>query len=592
LATFSGGYIKGKSMLKVIAKNLRSMNPWHFLWIAVLLSEILTFLISSFQSYVLWGFISHEVLLVGAIDALFVPVVVAPIVIYFAAKTKEIERANDQLLEEVKERRKAQDELKKEKTFTESALNVLQETFFVFDADGRFLRWNEAIKTVTGYGNEEISSMKPTDLFPEEERRRVTEAIATAINMGHVRLETVIRTKDGRQIPFMFAGSVLKNDEGRIIGISGTGTDISDSKRAGEALKESERKYRNLIETAHDLIWSVNAEGRITFINEAARRLYGYSPEELIGKSFADVISPEHVERDMDLFRKFVVHGEGIVNYETTLISTDGIPVVLSTNAALLRDDEGNVLGVMATSKDITAYRRAEEALKASSTRLRSLSSQLSLIEERERRKIADELHDQIGQYLALAKIKSGELRASPAFSVDLVNSVSVVRELIDKAIQYTRSLTAELSSPLLYELGLEAAVQALTEQFQKKYGLGIDFRKKGHHKALSEKTLVVLYKAVRELLINIIKHARADKATVSVWSGETDVRVSVEDDGIGFDVSKIDAPGEDNKFGLFNIRERVESIGGEFTIESRPGYGTRVFLVVPLDSTNPHHGK
>ncbi len=695
-------------MLKVIAKSLRSINPWHFLWISVLLSELLTFLSNLFQGYVLWGFVPHEILVVGAVDALFVSIVVAAIVIYFAARTKESEIANDQLLKEIEERRKVEEELRKEKLFTESALNVLQETFFVFDTNGRFLRWNETVKTATGYNDEEISSMKPVDFFPEEERRRVNGAIETAMKEGHVNLETVILTKDGRRIPFMFTGSLLRNREGGITGISGTGTDISarrraeallqeseakfrdmaeksvvgvyliqdgifryvnptlagifgytseelidrkgpenlvlpedwpivseklrkrisgemisthysfkgirkdgktihveihgsrttfkaspavigtllditESRRAGEALKESEEKYRNLIETAHDLIWSLNAEGRITFINEAAHRLYGYSPEELIGKSIAEVISPEHAATDPDLCRQSVVQDEGTVNYETTLIKRDGTPVVLSTNTVVLRDDTGRVLGVVATSKDITAYRHAVEALKASSKRLRNLSLKLSLIEERERRKIAAELHDQIGQNLALAKIKLGELGASPALSAELVKSAGFVRELIDTSIQYTRSLTAELSSPLLYELGLEAAVQELAEQVHAKYGLRIDFQKEGDSAPLAEKILIVLHKAVRELLVNVIKHARADKVTLSVRSCETDIKVTIEDNGIGFDVSKLDAPGKETGFGLFNIRERLESIGGQFTIESRPAHGTRIFLAVPL---------
>ncbi len=695
-------------MLKAIAKSLRSINPLRLLWIAVLLSEILTFLISSFLCYMLWGFIPHEVLVVGAIDALFVPVLVVPVVVHFEARTKEIERAHDQLLKEVEERRKVEEELRKEKIFTESALNVLQETFFVFDTNGRFLRWNETIKTATGYDDEEISSMKPTDFFSEEERRRVSGAIETAMKEGHVKLETVILTKDGRQIPFMFTGSLLKNSEGVITGISGTGTDISarrqaeallqeseakfrdmaeksivgiyliqdemfryvnptlaetfgytveeitdkkgpqdlvlpedwpivgeklrkridgemvsthygfrgirknkkiihvevygskttyksrpavigtllditESRRAVKALEKSEEKYRNLIETAHDLIWSVNAEGRITFINEAAHRLYGYSPEELIGRPFADVISPDHAESELDLFRQFVASEEEIVNHETTLIKSDGTPVVLSTNTVVLRDDNGKVLGVIATSKDITSYRHAEEALKASGNRLRNLSLKLSLIEERERRKIAAELHDQIGQNLALAKIKLGELRASPALSAELVKSAGFIRELIDTSIQYTRSLTAELSSPLLYELGLEAAVQALTDQVQEKYGLRTDFQKSGHSRPLAEKTLIILYKAVRELLINVIKHAQAHKLTVSIENREAAMIVTVEDDGIGFDVSKLDDSGKETEFGILNIRERVESIGGQFTIESRLAHGTKFILVAPL---------
>jgi PAS domain-containing protein len=126
-------------MLKDYANRLRSLNPWHFLWISVLLSEIFTAAINSVQSFLRWGFISRELLIIGAIDSLFVPLIVAPMIIYFLEKTKELTKSNEQLIKENTRRRQVEEELRAEKTFTQNALNALQEIFFVFDVNGRFL---------------------------------------------------------------------------------------------------------------------------------------------------------------------------------------------------------------------------------------------------------------------------------------------------------------------------------------------------------------------------------------------------------------------------------------------------------------------
>ncbi len=376
-ATANWRYIKGKPMLKNITARLRSINPWHFLWIAVLLSEIFTFLISSFQSYLRWGFISHSLLLIGAIDALFVPIVVVPIIIYFVAKIKESAESQDRLLKEVDERRKVEEELRREKIFTEGALNVLQETFFVFDAEGRFLRWNETVKTVTGYDDGEISSMKPTDFFPEGERRHVTEAVATAMKTGHVRLETMLLTRDGRQIPFMFTGSLLKNREGSIIGISGTGTDISERKLMEGLLQESEAKFRDMAEKSVVGIYLIQ-DGIFRYVNPTLAEIFGYTVAEL-----TDNKGPE----DLVLPRDWPIVGENLrkrmsgetesthymfsgikKNKEVIYLEVYGSKTVYKTRPA-----------VIGTLLDITERKRSEEALRNSEEKYRKLVDNASV---------------------------------------------------------------------------------------------------------------------------------------------------------------------------------------------------------------------
>ena len=205
------------------------------------------------------------------------------------------------------------------------------------------------------------------------------------------------------------------------------------------------------------------------------------------------------------------------------------------------------------------------------------------MIEERERRYIATELHDNISQTLAITKIKLGMAQGLTS-STDWVGSLNEIGELVDQAIQYTRSLTFELSPPILYELGFEAAAEWLTEQIQEQHHIEIGFEDDLRSKPMSEEIRIALFKATKELLINIVKHAQASKSKVSIWREDHSIRIRVEDDGVGFSTSEGKALGKTTGFGLFNIGERMKYLGGDMLIESEPGRGTRVTLSAPLE--------
>jgi signal transduction histidine kinase len=207
------------------------------------------------------------------------------------------------------------------------------------------------------------------------------------------------------------------------------------------------------------------------------------------------------------------------------------------------------------------------------------------LAEERERRRIATEVHDHVGQNLAFAKIKLGDLLRSVT-SPDHKVTLDEIGKIVDEAIQDTRSLISELGSPVLYELGFVPAVQWLTQQASKRHRITIGFEDDGQAKPLSEEMRVLLFQAIRELLANIVRHSAAQTAKVTIERTEDEVRVNVRDDGIGFDPTDVDRTRyESGGFGLFSIRERLEPMGGKMNLTSELGQGTQVTLVGPLTS-------
>ncbi len=231
-----------------------------------------------------------------------------------------------------------------------------------------------------------------------------------------------------------------------------------------------------------------------------------------------------------------------------------------------------------------TERKRAEERLIDYQSQLKSLASQLTLAEEHERHRIATELHDQIGQLLIISKLNLDTVRNSGS-AADIAKALNEADRNIEQIIQNLRSLTFELSSPLLYELGLEKAVaEWLTEKIRKKHRINTEFEDDGQHKPLDDDIRTLLFRDVRELLTNVVKHAQAKWVKVSIRKVESRIHISVKDDGWGFDPEKIAATAiKTGKFGFFSIRERLKQLGGSIEIESAPGYGTRIMLCAPL---------
>lgn len=219
--------------------------------------------------------------------------------------------------------------------------------------------------------------------------------------------------------------------------------------------------------------------------------------------------------------------------------------------------------------------------------RLRALASELVLAEERERRRLAADLHDGIGQFLAICKLKLDDV-SSHVQERGAALLLDDVRKLLTDVIAQTRSLTFQLSPAILYDVGLGAAVDELCAEMEKGHGISVSFHDDGAPKPISEDAVVLLFRAVRELLFNVVKHAQANSVRVSVARRESRVIVSVEDDGVGFSLdgqrSRIGSKG----FGLFSIRQRLQNLGGDMDLASAPGKGTRVSLEMPLsqDST------
>jgi signal transduction histidine kinase len=223
---------------------------------------------------------------------------------------------------------------------------------------------------------------------------------------------------------------------------------------------------------------------------------------------------------------------------------------------------------------------RAEKDLEGYQAKLRSMAREISLSEERTRRRAAVDLHDSIGQNLAVARITTGKLLAAKKYDADALHKL---QELIDKALRGTRYVIADLSPAVLYELGLVPAIKSLAERFEPTNNVRCNVVERGTPWPLSDDLKVELYRVVRELLNNVSRHADAEAATVTVDWTPAAVDLTVEDNGVGFVSDVNDTNASDmHGFGLFNVREGIQLLGGRISFESSRGIGTRVDISVP----------
>jgi len=450
---------------------------------------------------------------------------------------------------------------------------------------GRLIRINSMMCEIVGYGREELEGISVNDITHADDLDVTPAFIRHALFGGIERGRFTKRYshKDGHVVWGRVSSSLVRDTEGVPLYFISHVQDITQRKQAEAALQTSEKRFRALIEHSMDGIALGDKDGTIQYFpSPATAHILGYGMNELVGRSIFELVHPDDLQRATGLFAQLLEKLSGPLTVQLRYRHKDGswrwLECVISNLLG-----EPSLRAVVVNYRDITERKQAEERLMAYQENLRSLASELSLAEERERRRIASYLHDEIGQSLAAIRMKFGAVRQAGS-SAEIAGMVDEIQTLLEWTIRDTRSLTVELSPPILYELGLEAALEWLSERIGEEHGIRIEFADDAHSKPLEDDVRGLLFRAVDELLINIVKHANTRSGRVSILRDGDHVRIVVEDDGVGFDATTIESrTSRDRGFGLFSVRERLRYIGGHIEVESERGHGTRVTLIAPL---------
>ncbi|MFC1833658.1 PAS domain S-box protein, partial [Thermodesulfobacteriota bacterium] len=305
-------------------------------------------------------------------------------------RTEELVEANRQLNKEIRERRGAEAALRQGTTFMESALDTLTDALVVLDFNGNFSRWNTAVSNITGYSSQEIARMKVTDFFSGEEIPRINEAIGKALREGHAELEAGVTRKDGEQVAFEFTGDLLRDPQGNPTSVCVVARDVAERKQAQEALRESEARYREVVQKANSVILRMDCLGNVTFINEFARRFFGFEGPEILGRNVVGTIVPERESSGRDLaamIQDIGRHPERHEYKENENMRSDGERVWIAWTNRGITDETGRVVEVLCIGNDITGSKLSHERLREEHDEMeRQVSQRIADLRETDKR--------------------------------------------------------------------------------------------------------------------------------------------------------------------------------------------------------------
>jgi PAS domain S-box-containing protein len=350
-------------------------------------------------------------------------------------------------------------------------------------------------------------------------------------------------------------------------------------------MESNEEHFRTIADFTYDWEYWMAPDGSLHWVSPSCERITGYRPEEFYQDPTL-IYTITHPD-DRLVVKDFLKETSDVrfIHLDFRIIRRDGQVRWISHNSQSVFGADGSWQGRRASNRDVTGRKEVEEQLLEYQRELRSLASELVLAEERERRSIAVDLHDRVGHTLAMAQIKLNQLQMVTD-DPEALNLLDEAVGLVEESIADTRSLTMDLSPPALYELGLDAALDELAHEIQDQHKIRTEVVDDGNPKPLGPDAKVALYRATRELMINAVKHSQSPNLRVTLSRRADKIVVEVIDQGRGFDPSSPRVETAKTKsFGLFSIRERIRHMNGEIEIDSKPGQGTRITLITPLES-------
>jgi PAS domain S-box-containing protein len=453
------------------------------------------------------------------------------------------------------------------------------------DLDGIITSWNKSAERLLGYSAKEAIGRHITLIIPDDRRHEET-TILDRIRRGERtdHFETVRVRKDGTTLDVSLTISPVKDSRGRVIGASKIGRDITPRKQAERALRESEERFRAIVETTPECVKLVNSDGVLLMMNSSGLTMVGAeSAEAVVGRKVYDLIDPKDRER-FRAFNERICQGEkGSLEFD--ILGLRGERRHMETHAAPLRTSDGTIVQLGVT-RDVTGRKKAQEALKE-----KELSARLLRVQDEERRRIARELHDGVGQVLVAMSMNASVLsREASKLSPEGAHCARENARLIEEVSGEIRTMSYLFHPPLLDELGLGSALKWYIDGFTERSKIATKLELPTNWDRLPQDYELCLFRITQECLTNVHRHSGSSTAQVKLSRCTQGVELTVSDDGKGINQetqSKI-VFGETVGVGLRGMRERVRQLGGTLEIQSN-GSGVKVTAVLPLPDRGDH---
>jgi two-component system sensor histidine kinase UhpB len=546
-------------------------------------------------------------------------------------RTAELARANEALRMEIAERKRVEAELRKSEEKYRTLFEESKDVVFFSSPEGRFLDINRAGVELYGYDSKEqlLRIDVKRDLYAYPQDREIFQQ--ELVRKGHVKdFEMILKQKDGKELVVLETAIAVRGADGDVVAYQGITHDITERKqaeeallkardelelrvqertvelaqanralqmeiaerkRAEEALRDSEERYRTIFEESRDAIYITSRDGKIVEMNRYALDLFGYSKDEMQGQDIRRLyVHPS----DRLRFQREIEKKGYVMDYAVEMRKKDGTKIDCLLTSAVWWAKDGNVLGYQGIIRDITERKRAEVELRDSRQMLREFSARLQEVREEEKRRIAREIHDELGQVLTALKIdlfwlrskldarsQSGRPLASRQVKHEsIMKKIKSILLLINRAKQDVRRISTELRPIVLDDLGLIPAIEWQAQEFERRSSIGCEIRSHLQEtRELDQDHATAIFRIFQETLTNIARHANATKVVVTLCEEDGHLIMRVRDNGKGIADSKILSP---KSLGLMGMRERAFLLGGDITVKGSPGNGTVVTVRIP----------
>lgn len=450
------------------------------------------------------------------------------------------------------------------------------------DPQGRILLANRAFLAILGTDAQGARGRAVRDFaVPHDNADRFEQQLAEVLRTGQPVVAEGLSLRPQGPRHLLINRFPVRDADGRIRAVGSIAVDVTEQRRLTDALRESEARFRTLAELAPVGIYRCDAVGVCTYVNRSWCEISGLTAEQSMGKGWASALHPDDLPRKLSAWSKFL-NGEASYRMEVRLRRPDGSLRWALCEAVAVRGADGAIVEVLGTVTDITEQKAAESRDRAHVARLATLSRRLLGVQESERRAVARELHDEVGQSLTAVNVHLQRL--AQGAGPELAHQLAGMRELVDTVIAQVRDTSFALRPVMLDDLGLVPALRWLVERVRDASGLDIRLDVTAVGDELPADATTTCFRVAQEALTNAVRHARAAHVRLRLEGGDGRLRLCVEDDGTGFDATDMRSGAVAGRcFGLDAMGERVELAGGVLRITSQPGAGTRIEMEIPL---------
>lgn len=490
--------------------------------------------------------------------------------------------------------------LKKQQLIKENINELVEENEYSLKEAGRMAKigywryikqtdttfWSEAVHQIYGTNPKEGAPELNVILncFNKKSRIKLVEAtIILATNGVPFDIELQMTNLKNQKRWIRNIGEPMYNDKNEIIGRRGVSQDITEQKRIRSEIEKTEEMYRLLADHSNDLICLHEPNSTFIYISPSIKNLLGYEQSEFLGKQVFSLIHKDEVPFLNNALKKKVFRSKVTGANTFRVRHKEGYFIWLEIITSPIYINK-EISYFVTSSRDVTQWMLAKEEIHEYQTSLQKLTTEITLIEEKQKKEIATNIHDHLSQSLVISKMRINELSKKPQLK-GIAEDLHFIETHISEALENSRKITYELSPPVLYQLGIIDAINWLLEDVETTHKIKCRLSSNVTSIKLGDGKAILLFRSIQEVITNTIKYANASLITLDINKNKLGFDILIIDNGAGFDTSTLNDHHHHSGsgFGLFTVQERIRNIQGRFIITSEIDIGTTVHFFIPL---------